>query len=186
MALARFYTVSLVLGSLLALSACTYVDRTTDTPLRNSVFSTQSMPKGYRYQDDTPLSTPAPSSPWDKSAVIADSEHIGAQNAAWQGAVFELVDKMEPNLPKDGTPLNLSSEKYAVMKGAKDNALDHYLRQALIQKGYNLTSIPDAGLKITYKTETAKTPKIYHLTTSILDKEGQAISVVTVPAVLAQ
>ena len=184
MVLARFCAVSLTFASLIMMSACTYVDRTYDDFFNNPISSTQSMPKGYTYQDDTPLSSPAPSSPWDKSAAITDSESIGTQNAAWQGAAFELVDKMETNLPKDGTPLNLLPVKQGIMKGSKDNALDHHLRQVLLQKGYNLTTIPDAGLQVTYKVEKSKTPKTYDLTASILDKEGKAVSVATVPAVI--
>jgi hypothetical protein len=182
MVLPRIYAVSFALMTLLSLSACSNSGGGSGTP----VFSAQSMPKGYTYQDDTPLSSPQPSSPWKKSAEISNTENIGAQNAAWQGAVFELVDKMDPNLPKDGTPINLSPEEYSIMDGAIDNAFDHYLRQAFIQKGYNLTSIPDAGLQITYKTETAKTPRTYNLTTSILDKEGKPALVTTIPAVLHQ
>lgn len=182
----RIYAVSIALGALLMLPACSYIEHGSGASFKNPVFSTQSMPKGYSYQDDTPLSSPAPSSPWDKSVVIKNTEDIGFQNAAWQGAVFELVDKMSPNLPKDGTPLNLSSEKYSVLKGATDNSLDHYLRQALIQKGYNLTSIPDAGIKITYKAETTKIPRTYNLITTILDKEEKPLFVTTIPAVLTQ
>lgn len=179
MVLPRIYAVSIALGTLLMLPSCSYVER-------GSGASYQSMPKGYTYQDDTPLSSPAPSTPWDKTAEIIDTEKLGEQNAAWQGAAFELVDKMSPNLPKDGTPLNLSSEKYSVLKGAMDNSLDHYLRQALIQKGYNLTSFPDAGMKITYKVETTKIPRTYNLITTILDKEAEPLFVTTVPAVLTQ
>lgn len=179
MVLPRIYAVFVAFGALFLLSACSYVERGTGV-------SFQSMSKGYTHQDNTPLSSPAPSTPWDKAAEINDTENLGAQNAAWQGAAFELVDKMSVHLPKDGTPLNLSSAKYSVLKGSNDNSLDHYLRQALIQKGYNLTSIPDAGLKITYKTEKTKTPRTYNLITTILDKEGEPLTVTTLPAVLTQ
>ncbi len=173
------------------LSACTNIDQTFGTSYRNSVFSTQSVPKGYKYQDDTPLSTPAPSSPWIKYAVINDTENIGTQTAAWQGAVYELVDQMETNLPKDGTPLNLFSGHYSLMRGEKDNALDHYLRQVLIQKGYNLTTIPDAGLQIAYKADAVmdtktKNTRTYNLSASILDKDGKASFTASIPAVLPE
>lgn len=167
----RIYNFYLAMScSILLLSAC----------------SMQAMPKGYKYQDDTPLSSPAPSSPWNKTIVINNTENISAQTAAWQGAVYELLEKLEPNLPKDGTPLNLSSDRYSFMKGAKDNSLDHYLRQALLQKGYNLTTIPDAGLHIIYLVERSKSPKMYDLIATIMDAKGKEKSVATVTAAFPQ
>jgi hypothetical protein len=151
-----------------------------------SACSTQFMPKGYKYQDDTPLSSPAPSSPWDKSAVISNTENISAQTAAWQGAVYELLEKLEPNLPKDGTPLNLTAAGYGLMKEEKDNSLDHYLRQVLLQKGYNLTTIPNAGLHINTQIEKSKAPRMYDLIATIMDAEGKEKSVTTVTAAFPQ
>jgi hypothetical protein len=167
----RYFHSCLTIGSLaLLLSAC----------------SPQYMPKGYTYQDDTPLSSPAPSSPWNKSVVIDNTENIGAQTAAWQGAVYELLDKLEVTLPKDGTPLNLTSESNSLLTGGRDASLDHYLRQALLQKGYNLTTIPDAGLQVTYKTEKSKMPKMIDLVAKILDGEGKVSSVAMVTAAFPQ
>lgn len=166
----RFLSLSLAFVSLVALSAC----------------AAQSLPKGYRYQDDTPLSSPQPSSPWDEKAVIHDTEKMSTNTAAWQGAVFELVDKLELHLPKDGTPLNITAEK-GLLKGDLDNnALDHYLRQTLIQRGYNLTTIPNAGLVLSHKVAKAKLPKTYDISVSVLDAKGKAMVTESVAAVLPE
>lgn len=177
MALNRILSLALAILTFPALAGCTTESGNTRDP-------SQWMPKGYVHQDETPLSTPAPSSPWHAGAVIHDTEALSTSTAAWQGAAFELVDKIDANLPKDGTPLNLSAEKGSLWKGEQDNSLDHYLRQVLIQRGYNLTTVPDAGLKIVHKVEKAKTDKIYNLTISTLNAKGKVAATATVPAVL--
>lgn len=181
MVFSRFLSLSVACASLFVLSACTSVDDVPSSTVRSTFLSTQSMGKGYKYQDDTPLSSPAPTSPWVKSAVIQDTEKMAAQNAAWQGAVFELVDKMEVNLPKDGTPLNLASK---ASQNAQNASLDHYLRQALIQRGYNLTTTPDGGLPMNYKVEKTKAERTYNISMSILDAKGKVTATQVVPAVL--
>jgi len=182
MVFSRFLSLSAIcVASLGLLSACTSVDNVPGSTVRSTLLSTQSMGKGYRYQDNTPLSSPAPSSPWVNSAVIHDTEAMSAQNAAWQGAVFELIDKMDANLPKDGTPLNITSK---LGQNANDASLDHYLRQALIQRGYNLTTVPDAGLKISSKVEKSKTERTYNISMTILDTKGKVLANQTTPAVL--
>lgn len=87
-----FYRVTLFGGSLLVLAAC------------DPVGTPGWMPNGYRFQDDTPLSSPAPSRPWVDEAAIHDTEKLASNTAAWQGAVFELVEKISPSLPTDGSP----------------------------------------------------------------------------------
>ena len=166
----RPLSLSLAFASLLALSAC----------------AAQSYPKGYRYQDDTPLSSPQPSSPWDDKAVIHDTEKMATNTAAWQGAVYELVDKLEPHLPKDGTPLNITAENGLLKGDTSNNALDHYLRQTLIQRGYNLTTISNAGLILSHKVKKAKLPKTYDISVSVLDAKGRPVATETVPAVLPE
>lgn len=177
-------TLALVSFAVLSLSACTSVDDMPTSNTRNNFLATQSMPKGYRHQDNTPLSSPQPSSPWVNSAVIHDTDKMSSSTAAWQGAVYELVSKMEPHLPKDGTPLNLSSTKDGILGGADNNTLDHYLRQALIQSGYNLTTIPDAGLQLSHHVAKSKTEKTYNIGMTILDPKGKAVVTEIVPAVL--
>lgn len=123
--------------SLLAVSAC--------TPQGPN----QWMPKGYSYQDNSPISSPAPSSPWLKEAEIADTDHMAANTAAWQGAVFELVSGLQPVLPMDGSPLNIMTTAPVTNQ---DLALDHYIRQALMQKGLTLTTTRGIGLTLTIDT----------------------------------
>ncbi len=181
----QFSVLALASIAVLSLSACTSVDDMPRSNTRSNFLSTQSMPKGYRYQDNTPLSSPQPSSPWVNSAVIHDTDKMSSSTAAWQGAVYELVAKMEPHLPKDGTPLNMAPIK----DGSPDNnTLDHYLRQALIQRGYNLTTIPDAGLQLSHQVAKSKTDKTndktYNISMSVLDLEGKAVATEIVPAVL--
>jgi hypothetical protein len=122
-----FYRVTLFGGSLLVLAAC------------DPVGTPGWMPNAYRFQDNTPLSSPAPSRPWVDEAVIHDTEKLASNTAAWQGAVFELVEKISPSLPTDGSPLFLQEP---VVKTAQNQALDHYLRQALMQKGFHSDHYP--------------------------------------------
>ncbi len=119
--------------SLLALAAC--------TPQGPN----QWMPKGYTYQDSTPISSPAPTSPWLDEAVIKDTENLAASTASWQGAVFELVDGLQAVLPVDGSPINVKDVPPVINQ---DLALDHYVRQAMIQKNLTLTTTDGIGLNL--------------------------------------
>lgn len=121
----RFFTLLAVGVSVVALSGC------------SSITQPNWMPRGYKHQDDTPLSSPAPTSPWSDKAVIHNTDKMAASTAAWQGAVFELLDKAAPFIPQDGMPLIVTTvAPYAPL----DLSFDHYLRQALMQKGHNLTT----------------------------------------------
>lgn len=186
MVLNRFSLLLSGLTALMTLSACTTVDTVPNDTVRRTMLSTQSMGKGYGYQDSTPLSSPAPSSPWVKSAVMSDTEKMAAGTAAWQGAVYELVSQLEASLPKDGTPLNLTSEDTGLMVDVNNATFDHYLRQSLIQRGYNLTTVPDAGLHLTHKVQKAKTPRTYNISVTILDAKGKPVHTEMVPAVLPE
>lgn len=163
------HLVRLFMGtSLIALSGCTS-------------FAPQSMPKGYTYEDDTPLSSPAPSSPWYNKSVIQNTENMATNTAAWQGSVYELVAAMDPNLPKDGSPLNLVAES----KSDQILVLDHYLRQTLIQKGYNLTTLPATGTPLYYNVTKSKESGNFILSTSLKDAKGdKVLSSAAVNAVL--
>ena len=130
MSFSLFYRTTLFGGALLVLVAC------------DPVGVPGWMPNGYRFQDNTPLSSPSPSRPWVDEAVIHDTEKLASNTAAWQGAVFELVEKISPSLPTDGSPLFLQEP---IVKTAQNQALDHYLRQALMQKGFTLTTLPGFG-----------------------------------------
>ncbi|HPQ50641.1 MAG: hypothetical protein KDJ26_04175 [Alphaproteobacteria bacterium] len=110
----------------------------------------QWIPRGYSYQDNTPLSSPAPSSPWLKEAEIQDTEKLAASTAAWQGAIFELVDGIQSALPVDGSPVNVKALPPVTNQ---DLALDHYVRQALIQKGLTLTTTQGIGLTLTINSQ---------------------------------
>jgi hypothetical protein len=79
-------------------------------------------------------------------AVITDTEALGANVAAWQGAVFELVDKLSLKLPA-GQPLALAVVQPVT---AQKQALDHYLRQALIQRGITIVPQEAAAALVTY------------------------------------
>lgn len=182
----RFFSMAFALTALLALSACTTVDNVPNDTARSTLLSTQSFPKGYRYQDSTPLSSPAPSSPWVKAAALNNTEKMSASTASWQGAVYELVAQMEPNLPKDGTPLNLSYKDDGFRVDVNNATLDHYLRQSLIQRGYNLTTIPGAGLQITHEVKKTTTPRTYNIRMTILGDKGKAVHSETVSAVLPE
>jgi hypothetical protein len=123
-----------VLVALLGLSAC-------ESPIQS-----EWVPSGYKHQGhDKPLSNPAPTSPWMDDAVIHDTDSIASNTAAWQGSVFELIGGID--LPADETPLAL---KAVAPVTAQDRALDHYLRQALFQKGKTLTETLGMGLTLSY------------------------------------
>jgi len=162
----RFYALSVVISSLFLTTGCS---------------STQSMPNGYTYNDNTPLSSPAPSRPWSKNAVLNDTEAMGTNTAAWQGAVYELIDQLKAQLPKDGTPLNLSNVETGL-----DNSLDHHLRQALIQKGYNLTTQPDAGLRLVQNIKKDKAVDTYIISSFIMNKDDKALFIASISAVIPQ
>lgn len=135
-------------GSLLTLAAC------------NSLTTPGWIPNGYRFQDDTPLSSPAPSRPWVEGAVIHDTEKLVTNTAAWQGAVFELVEKISPSLPMDGSPLYLRAP---AVQSPQNQALDHYLRQALLQKGFTLTTTPGFGPTLQSSADSLTKPNILKL-----------------------
>ncbi len=170
------------------LAGCAPGDRAWQESSSHTVFGAQSSPKGYRYQDDTPLSSPAPSSPWIASAVAHDTERMTTNAVAWKGAVFELVAQLEKTLPQNGAPIRvMPEEKWFAGTSAHTTSFDHYLRQALIQKGYHLTTQPDAGALVMYKmTKDAAKKDTYVLTAaSRVVKAGTPVSVpVSVVAIL--
>ncbi len=124
----RFFPLFAVGVSLVTLCACSTV---------SNVLQPNWMPRGYAHQDNTPLSSPAPTAPWSDDAVIHNTDKMAASTAAWQGAVFELLDKATPFIPQDGAPLIVTTvPPYAPL----DLSFDHYLRQGLMRKGYTLTT----------------------------------------------
>ena len=169
---------SVVTSKFLALWLCPCLILTGCTKYDGSYGQGQFMPKGYKYSDNTPLSSPAPSYPLSYKATKNNTETITADMGAWKGAVFELLDSLEPSLPRDGTPLNLNTNSL------KDSSLDHYLRHALINRGDTLTTTPDAGLPIVTRTEETKEKGVYQLVAEILDAEGKVKSTSSVTAVL--
>jgi len=110
----------------------------------------QWVPKGYTYQDNSPISSPAPSSPWLKEAEIRDTEKLASSTAAWQGAVFELIDGLGSAIPSDGSPINVKAKAPVTNQ---DLALDHYVRQAIMQKKMTLTTTDAIGLALTVDSE---------------------------------
>lgn len=130
----RFPAALLCTASVLMLAGC------------SSPFATSFLPTGYTYDDDTPITSPKPTQPWIDEAVITDTEALGANVAAWQGAVFELVDKVWLKLPP-GQPVALTVVQPVT---AQKQALDHYLRQALLQRGVTVVPAEAAAATITY------------------------------------
>lgn len=112
-----------------------------------SIFPTNWMPHGYKYDDDTPISSPAPTTPWNNDAVLVNTDQLASNQAAWQGAVFELVDKLTGTLsPSDGPIVLLARTPATNQK----QAFDHYLRQALTQRGFAITTTPGPGPTLVY------------------------------------
>lgn len=116
-----------------------------------SLMPNEWVPSGYAHQAGNkltgpqPVSNPAPTSPWMDDAVIHDTDTIASNTAAWQGSVFELLEGVQ--IPADNAPLVLSAVAPVT---TQDRALDHYLRQALLQKGKTLTETAGIGPSLIY------------------------------------
>lgn len=122
---------------------------------------TQWMPNGYRYQDDTPVSSPAPSRPWRDNLAHPDLEKIGDRTAAWQGAVYELISPLPQIIPPSSSPVTLVPKS----SNAENAELDHYLRQGLLSYGYTVNPSPDnKGTILSYEA------------TGISSKESKALA----------
>jgi hypothetical protein len=146
------------LAALLLLTAC-------EPP-----FATNWMPVGYTYQDDTPITSPAPSKPWLKDAVIKDTEALATNTAAWQGAVFELVDKISAKVPAASGPIAL---KALEPNTTQKQTLDHYLRQGLIQRGYTVATTSAApGPVLTYDILNLSNPSVRDWTVKTLGADA--------------
>lgn len=112
-----------------------------------STFPTNWMPHGYKYEDDTPITSPAPSKPWDDDAVIVNTDQLASNQAAWQGAVYELMAKLDGKLsPSDGPVILLARTPATNQK----QAFDHYLRQSMLQRGFTLATTPGRGPTLVY------------------------------------
>ena len=103
------------------------------------VLPTQYLPNGYKYQDSTPLSTPAPTRPWMHDADKPNLDNMSENTAAWQGAVYELITPLPGMLPPASTRLALVPP---TSPSTADNAFSHYLREALLSYGYRLDEAP--------------------------------------------
>lgn len=156
---------------------------------------TQWMPNGYRYHDDTPLSSPAPSRPWLKEAENPSLDHIGDNIAAWQGAVYELINPLPGIVPPSRGPISLKSVPPYY---AATTAFDHYMRQGLLSYGYTVNPGPggavvmtlkalpldsDANIKIArdklgkeFVTTADKAKDTYYLTLDATDAKGSVLS----------
>ena len=157
--------------------------------------STQYLPNGYRYNDDTPYSSPAPSRPWLDEADKPDLEALGDNTAAWQGAVYELINPLPGIVPPAGSPIALKTTPPSYVA---ESAFDHYLRQGLISYGYTVNADANApGTVIAYNATpitnkdalkkaqakygkdavSAKNTKgVYYLTLDIQGPDGKTIS----------
>ncbi len=112
-----------------------------------SSFPSNWMADGYKYEDDTPISSPAPTTPWNNDAVIVNTDTIASNQASWQGAVYELAEKISGQLtPADGPIVLLARTPMTSQK----QAFDHYLRQMLIQRGYAIATVPGPGPTLVY------------------------------------
>ncbi len=137
--MANRYRSVLALGAAaLSLSACS------NTP-------TQWMPNGYRYEDNTPISSPAPSRPWSDK-IHANLDRLGDNTAAWQGAVYELINPLPAIIPPVSSPLTLVADED--VSGPANTAFDHYLRQGLLSYGYTVNPSKDNdGIHVIYGAE---------------------------------
>lgn len=128
--------VFLMMAGVLTLGACSH-----------EPFPTNWMPNGYHYQDNTPLSSPPPTRPWVKEAARPDMNKLADNTAAWQGAVYELINPLPQTLPPQSSILTLKTRAPAY---PADGAYDHFLRQGLISYGYALADAGQAGPVLVY------------------------------------
>ncbi len=131
-------------------------------------FPTQWMPNGYRYQDETPLSSPAPSRPWVKEAARPNLNKLADNTAAWQGAVYELINPLPGSGLSKVQPLTLRTRAPTY---PADGAFDHFLRQGLISYGYQLADAGQAGPTVTYDSAPLSNPAIEKLAREKLGAE---------------
>lgn len=118
---------------------------------------TQYMPNGYRYNDDTPLSSPAPSRPWLDEADHPNLTELGDNTAAWQGAIYELINPLPALIPPISNPVTLQTTPPAY---PADQAMDHYLRQGLLSYGYTINpSSANPGTVIVYNAALLSNPE---------------------------
>jgi hypothetical protein len=126
----------LMMAGIVTLTACSH-----------EPFSTQWMPNGYHYQDNTPLSSPAPSRPWLKEAARPDMNKLADNTAAWQGAVYELINPLPQLVLPQAALVTLKARAPAY---PADGAFDHFLRQGLMSYGYTLADAGQAGPILVY------------------------------------
>ena len=130
---------------------------------------TQYVPNGYTYHDSTPLSSPAPTRPWLDEAAHPNLDNIGDNTAAWQGAVYELINPLPNTITAANGPITL---KPAGTVTPADQALDHYLRQGLISYGYVVNPTPDMpGTVLVYDAAPLSDPEYRKMAVAKFGKE---------------
>lgn len=119
---------------------------------------TQYVPNGYRYNDNTPLSSPPPTRPWLDEAAKPNLDHLGDNTAAWQGAIYELISPLPAIIPPANGPVSVKAAPPASMA---DASFDHYLRQGLISYGYAINPVAeDTGVILEYNAEALSKPAV--------------------------
>ena len=117
---------------------------------------TQWAPNGYRYETPEPLSSPPPTRPWLDEADHPNLENIGDSTAAWQGAIYELINPLPQIVLPSSGPLTLKTTPPAY---PADTAMDHYLRQGLLSYGYTVNPTPDnKGTVLVYNAAPLSNP----------------------------
>ena len=133
------------------------------------VIPTQYLANGNRYQDDTPLSTPAPTRPWTDEAAHPDLNHLGDNTASWQGAVYELITPLAQIVPPTNGPVSIVAKSPA---SPADASLDHYLRQGLVSYGYQVNPVAkNTGIILVYHAEPLRNPEAFKKAQAKFGKE---------------
>lgn len=110
------------------------------------------IPDGYTYQDSTPISSPAPSSPWFDQAVY--SPVTQAENdAAWRYIATEMLERFKKHVPASNTPVYLKLKK---LSSPENQAFDHYFRQALLGADYILATSAENAQVVYYDVQHIK------------------------------
>jgi hypothetical protein len=153
------------------------------------------MANGYRYHDNTPLSSPAPSKPWLREAARPNLESMGDSTAAWQGAVYEVMGDLNSVIPQEFTQnLNLQARGSS---NPNKQAFDFYLRQALLSRYfkvddtqlaphytlvYDISSLQNKDILALAKqqfgadTLQGSLKDMYYLTLDVLDPQNRLLS----------
>lgn len=134
----RSFTLSLLFSGAIGLSGCASPLQTPES----GIFAPGAniTGKGYTYQDNTPLSSPAKTDYWHED-VAFDPVDTQARAESWRYATNDIVSRILDRGLLPTAPIHIQTNR----RMNRDNiAFDHFLRESLQTRGYYLTTDPNA------------------------------------------